>query len=162
MTIKNNVTRMLESRGIPYQVHELPDEKIGAVEAAQILGVDPELVFKTIVVERRERAKPVLALVPGPREVDLKALARALNEKKVHLASQKYAEQLTGLKAGGISPLALINRGFDVVVDESAEGHEQIFVSGGQRGLDIRLPTHALLDLTNAKTAAISIRVEQV
>jgi Cys-tRNA(Pro)/Cys-tRNA(Cys) deacylase len=162
MTIKNNVTRMLESRRIPFQVYELPDEKIGAVEAAKILGVDPELVFKTIVVERRGRAKPVLALVPGPREVDLKALARALNEKKVHLTTQKVAEQLTGLKAGGISPLALINRGFDVVVDQSAEGHEQIYVSGGQRGLDIRLPTNELLDLTNAKTAAISIRGKRV
>lgn len=162
MMIKNNVTRMLESRGIPYQAYELPIEKIGSVEAAKILGVDPELVYKTIVVERRRGSKPILALVPGPREVDLKALASALNEKKVHLATQKGAEQLTGLKVGGISPLALINRGFDVVVDQSAEGHEQVYVSGGQRGLDIRLPTQALLDLTNAKIAAISLRVNRV
>lgn len=157
MNIKSNVIRMLTSRGIPYQVYELPAEKIGAVEVAKILGVDPELVYKTIVVERRGGAKPILALVPGPREVDLKALARALDEKKVHLATQRGAEQLTGLKSGGISPLALINRGFDVVVDQTAEAHEQIYVSGGQRGLDIRLPTRALLDLTNAKTAAISV-----
>ena len=157
MKIKNNVTRMLESRGIPYQTYELPIEKIGAVEAAQILGVDPELVYKTIVVERGGGAKPILALVSGPREVDLKALARALKEKKVYLATQKVAEQLTGLKVGGISPLALINRGFDVVLDQAAEEHEQIYVSGGQRGLDIRLPTQALLDLTNAKIAPISI-----
>jgi Cys-tRNA(Pro)/Cys-tRNA(Cys) deacylase len=155
--IKNNVTRMLESRGIPYQAFELPIEKIGAIEAAQILGIDPELVFKTIVVERKVGAKPILALVPGPREVNLKALARSLNEKKVHLATQKGAEQLTGLKVGGISPLALINRGFDVVVDRAAEAHEQIYVSGGQRGLNVRLPTKDLIDLTHAKTAAISI-----
>lgn len=155
--IKNNVTRMLESRGIPYQAFELPIEKIGAIEAAQILGIDPELVFKTIVVERKVGAKPILALVPGPREVNLKALARSLNEKKVHLATQKGAEQLTGLRVGGISPLALINRGFDVVVDRAAEAHEQIYVSGGQRGLNVRLPTKDLIDLTHAKTAAISI-----
>lgn len=155
--IKNNVTRMLESRGIPYQAFELPVEKIGAIEAAQILGIDPELVFKTIVVEREGRAKPILALVPGPREVDLKALARNLNEKKVRLATLKGAEKVTGLQAGGISPLALINRGFDVVVDLEAERHEEIYVSGGQRGLNVRLPTKALLDLTNARTAAISI-----
>lgn len=155
--IKNNVTRMLESRGIPYQAFELPIEKIGAIEAAQILGIDPELVFKTIVVERKVGAKPILALVPGPREVNLKALARSLNEKKVHLATQKGAEQLTGLKVGGISPLALINRGFDVVVDRAAEAHEQIYVSGGQQGLNVRLPTKDLIDLTHAKTAAISI-----
>ena len=162
MTIKNNVIRMLNSRGIPYQVYELPAEKIGAIEAAQIMGIDPELVYKTIVVERRGGAKPILALVPGPREVDLKALARALDEKKVYLATQRGAERLTGLKAGGISPLALINRGFDVVVDQAAEGHEQIYVSGGQRGLDIRLPTKALLDLTRAKSAAISLGIEGV
>ena len=155
--IKNKVTRMLESRGIPYQAFELPIEKIGAIEAAQILGIDPELVFKTIVVERKVGAKPILALVPGPREVNLKALARSLNEKKVHLATQKGAEQLTGLKVGGISPLALINRGFDVVVDRAAEAHEQIYVSGGQRGLNVRLPTKDLIDLTHAKTAEISI-----
>ena len=155
--IKNNVTRMLESRGIPYQAFELPIEKIGAIEAAQILGIDPELVFKTIVVERKGGAKPILALVPGPREVDLKALARALDEKKVRLSTQKGAEQLTGLQAGGISPLALINRGFEVVIDQTAERQNDIYVSGGQRGLNVRLPTKDLIDLTHARTAAISI-----
>ena len=154
--IKNNVTRMLESRGIPYQSYELPTEKIGAIEAAQILGIDPEIVFKTIVVERRGGAKPILALVPGPREVDLKALARAMNEKKVHLATQKSAEKLTGLQVGGISPLALMNRGFEVVVDQEAEVHEEIYLSGGQRGLNLRLTTKALVDLTQARIAAIS------
>ena len=153
--IKNNVTRMLESWGIPYQSYALPTEKIGAVEAAQIISIDPDLVFKTIVVERGLGAKPVLAMVPGPSEVDLKALARTLGEKKVRLATQKQAEQLTGLQVGGISPLALINRGFDVVLDQKAEMNESIYISGGQRGLNIRLPTQSLVELTNAKVAAI-------
>ncbi|HZD57540.1 MAG TPA: YbaK/EbsC family protein, partial [Anaerolineales bacterium] len=74
----NNVTRMLDAKGVSYTAYELPKEKLGAEEAAEILGVPAELVYKTIVVTREGRGKPVLALVPGPGEVDLKALAKAL------------------------------------------------------------------------------------
>lgn len=154
--VKNNVTRMLQSRGIAYQAFELPVEKISALETAQILGVEPDLIYKTIVVTRVGKGKPILALVPAPREVDLKALARAVGEKKVHLASQKQAEQLTGLQVGGISPLALLQRGFQVVVDISARSVDEIHISGGQRGLNIRLPTDDLIKLTRAIADAIS------
>ena len=61
------------------------------------------------------------------------------------LPTEREAERLTGLQAGGISPLALLNRGFQVVLDESAQEHAEIYISGGQRGLDIRLPVPALL-----------------
>jgi Cys-tRNA(Pro)/Cys-tRNA(Cys) deacylase len=88
--------------------------------------------------------------------VNLKALARALGLKKVILASQKQAEQLTKLQAGGISPLALLNRGFQVVVDNSAELLEVIYISGGKRGLNIRLAASDLIKLTDAKIALIS------
>jgi Cys-tRNA(Pro)/Cys-tRNA(Cys) deacylase len=74
----------------------------------------------------------------------------------MYLPSERQAEQLTGLQAGGISPLALINKGFQVVIDESAKGFEKIFVSGGQRGLDIHLPVEALGRLTNARFGKIS------
>lgn len=154
--VKNNVTRLLESRGIAFQAFELPVEKISALETAQILGVEPDLIYKTIVVTRTDRGKPILALVPAPREVDLKALARAVGEKKVHLASQKQAEQLTGLQVGGISPLALLQRGFQVVLDISAQSFDEIYISGGQRGLNIRLPTDDLIKLTRASADAIS------
>ena len=154
--VKNNVTRMLEAKGISFQAFDLPAKKLSALEAAQYLGVDPELVFKTIVVTRAQRRKPVLALVPAPREVDLKALARVLGEKKVYLASQKDAERITGLRVGGISPLALLSRGFQVVIDSSAGSLELIYLSGGQRGLNISLPPNELIELTNASTAAIS------
>jgi Cys-tRNA(Pro)/Cys-tRNA(Cys) deacylase len=156
MAKSNNVTRLLDSRGIPYTAHELPAEKLSAVEAAAYLGVDPELVFKTIVVTREGRGKPVLAVIPGPGEVDLKDLARAIGEKKVHLATQKQAEQLTGLQTGGISPLALLNRGFTVVLDAAAQAHEEIYISGGQRGLNISLPVPDLVSLTKATLAKIS------
>ena len=152
----NNITRMLDAHQIPYHAYELPREKIGALEAAEILGVAPEQVYKTIVVTREKPGKPILAVVAGPDEVDLKALAKAMGEKKVTLATEREAERLTGLQAGGISPLALINKGFQVVLDETSGLHEEIYISGGQRGLDIRLPVDALVTLTHAITAPIS------
>lgn len=154
--VKNNVTRMLVSKGVSFQVYELPPEKLSGLEAAQFLGVDPDAVFKTIVVTRTQSGKPILAMVPAPVEVDLKALARVLGEKKVYLASQREAEQITGLQVGGISPLALLSRGFQVVIDSSAESREEIYLSGGQRGLNIRLAPDDLIALTNARVGTVS------
>ena len=154
MTITNNVTRFLDSRKVKYAAHEMPAEKLGALEAANFMGVSPDQVFKTIVVVR-EKKKPVLAVVPGPRVVDLKLLAVFLNEKKVYLPTEREAEELTGLQAGGISPLALINKGFQVVIDSAAQSFEQIYISGGQRGLDIQLGVADLVKLTNARMGAV-------
>jgi len=156
MVVKNNVTRLLEARRVPFTAHELPVEELGAEEAAAELGVNPELVYKTIVVLRQGRGKPILSVVPGQLEVDLKALAKSLGEKKVTLPTQRQAEQLTGLQAGGISPLALLNRGFEVVVDLSAQSHPAIYISGGQRGLNIQLPPQDLIEITGAKVAKIA------
>jgi Cys-tRNA(Pro)/Cys-tRNA(Cys) deacylase len=155
MAITNNVTRLLDSKKIKYETFELPPEKLGALETARLLGISGSIVFKTIVVTR-EKKKPLLCVIPGPTEVDLKAVAAVVAEKKVHLPSQKEAETLTGLLAGGISPLALINKGFMVFLDESANQFEAIHISGGQRGLNIKLPVSALVSLTNARIAKIS------
>lgn len=153
--IKNNVTRMLDARGIPYTSYELPVEKISALETAELLGVDAQLIFKTIVITREDKRKPILAVVPGDREVDLKALAGTIGEKKVYLPTEREAEKITGLQAGGISPLALLNRGFQVILDSSATEFAEIHISGGQRGLNLCLPTAALISVTGAKLAAI-------
>lgn len=154
--ITNNVTRLLEGRKIQFTAYELPAEKLGAQETAQYLGVSIEIVYKTIVVVRERTGRPILAVIPGCCQADLKAIARAVNEKKVHLPTQAEAERLTGLQAGGISPLALVNRGFQVILDKSALAHEQIHISGGQRGLNIRLPPKALLELTRAVVANVA------
>jgi Cys-tRNA(Pro)/Cys-tRNA(Cys) deacylase len=155
MSVTNNVIRFLDAHKVPYKACELPPEKLGAVEAALYMGVSPEQVFKTIVITR-EKKKPVLALVPGPRTVDLKKLAAFLAEKKVSLPTEREAEVLTGLQAGGISPLALINKGFQVVIDSSAQGFEKIYISAGQRGLDVQLPVTDLARLTKARFGEIS------
>jgi len=154
--VENNVTRLLDSRNVDFVAHELPDEKLGAINVAKALDVPLEQVFKTIVVKRLNKGKTILAMVPGNKEVNLKLMAQALNEKKVVLASHREAEQITGLKVGGISPLALINRGFQVIIDLSAKNFERIYISGGERRLNINIRVPDLIDITNASTAIIS------
>lgn len=151
MSTATNVTRLLDARGIKYSVYETPVEKLGALETARFLGVNPELVYKTIVVTREKPRKPLLVVVPGPREVNLKLLASVLGDKKVFLPSEREAEVLTGLQAGGISPLVLINKGFQVVIDSSAQRVEEIHISGGIRGLNIKLLVEDLAKLTQAR-----------
>lgn len=85
----------------------------------------------------------------------MKALARVVGEKKVRLPTEREAESLTGMQAGGISPLALLNRGFQMVLDGSAENYESIHISGGQRGLNIRLPVEALVELIHPRIEPI-------
>jgi len=156
MAIVNNVTRFLDQRRIRYEAFELPSEKLGARETAGLLGTDPAIVFKTIVVTRDKPKKPLLVVVPGDSVVDLKLVAAAVGEKKVSLPTEREAEALTGLQAGGISPLALLNRGFQVIIDASAGSHPEIHVSGGQRGLNIKINVDDLQKLTNARLASVS------
>jgi len=153
---QNNITRLLDLQHIPYHLYEFPAQKFSAIEVARILQVDPQTVYKTIVVMRHAKSRPILAVIPGPLEVDLKALAKATGEKKVCLPTEKDAEKLTGLQAGGISPLALLNKGFQVILDTSVQVHSEIIISGGQRGLNIRMPVSALIDLTQARIAPIA------
>jgi Cys-tRNA(Pro)/Cys-tRNA(Cys) deacylase len=157
MPVVNNITRLLDQRHIVYTAYELPTEKLGALETSRLLGIPAEKVFKTIVVTRPvPGSKPILAIIPGNSQVDLKALAAFLKEKKIHLPTQREAETLTGMQAGGISPLGLINHGFQILLDQSAQQFKEIHISGGQRGLNIRLPVKELVKLTGARLAAIS------
>ncbi len=163
MAITNNVTRWLDAHGVPYTAYELPAEKLGALETARLLRVDAAIVFKTIVVthEKPSTKKPLLVLVPGTATVDLKRLAAALGEKKLRLPTEHEAEALTGLQAGGISPLALLNRGFPVIIDSSAQNYTQIHVSGGQRGLNLKLRVADLARLTRARFLSVSSPTEE-
>ena len=156
MPSTNNITRFLDAKKIKYEAFETPAEKLGALETARILDIPPEEVFKTIVVVRQKPGKPILAVIPGPAQVDLKLVAAALDEKKVLLPTEKEAEALTGLQAGGISPLALINKGFQVLIDGSAKKYPRIHVSGGQRGLNLALAPADLAELTRARFAQIA------
>ena len=162
MSPVNNVTRFLDSHKVSYTVFETPAEKLGAREVAEFLNVPLETVSKTIVVRRDKPKKPILTVIPGPCTVDLKSLARFLGEKKVYLPTEREAEQLTGLQAGGISPLALINKGFQVIIDSSAQNYSEIHISGGQRGLNIELPVADLIKLTKACVASICQKTDSL
>ncbi len=145
----------MNSKKIPYKTFEMSPEKRGALETARLLNVSPALVYKTIVIKRK-KGKPILAIVPGDRDVDLKKVAQALGEKKVFLPTQAEAEKMTKLQAGGISPLALLQKGFVMLLDAQARRQPEIHISGGQRGLNIRLGVDDLISLTNARVADLS------
>jgi len=152
----NNVTRLLDARKIAYQALEIPAEKLSALQVADFLNVPSDMVYKTIVFKRTAKGRAALALVAAPLEVDAKKLAAALGEKKVLLTSQREAEELTGLLAGGISPLALLNKGFQVVIDGPARELDAVIISAGQRGLQVKLNPQDLARLTGARFAEIS------
>ena len=152
MTFRNNVTRLLDARGVAYEVFEMPPEQHSAEETAVLLGVPEHFVYKTLVVLRETKGKkPLLVLTPAGRELNLKSLASALGEKKLHMTAQREAESLTGLQVGGISALALLNRGFEVCLDKAAQALPYIHISAGQRGANLRLQVADLVKLTNAK-----------
>ena len=154
MPIKNNVTRLLDSRQIAYATVEYDGSMFhSADEVAHLIGVPVDQVYKTIVVLREEKGrKPLLVMVAAPREIDLKKLAASLGEKKLHIAKHDEAEKLTGLQVGGISAIALLNKPFEVCLDRTVLDFEQIHISGGQRGLDVMIGVKDLIALTKAKT----------
>lgn len=154
--IKNNVTRLLSSRKIPFTTFELPEVKMGAQETAEYLEIPLQIVYKTIVIKTTNKKKNILAIIPGNQVADLKAIASFCNEKKVFLATQNEAETITHLKTGGISPLALLNKGFLIILDKSATKYETIHISGGQIGLNIRLPVKSLINITKAKIGNVA------
>ena len=146
---KNNVTRFLDSKKIAYTLH-LYDYEAGVHSA--VVGLPAEQVFKTLVVRADDpKRKPILVVIPGPDTLDLKALAKALNLKKVQMTTHAEAESLTGLQTGGISPLALINKGFDIYLDEQAQAFETIAVSAAQRGANVQLAVKELVVQTRAR-----------
>jgi Cys-tRNA(Pro)/Cys-tRNA(Cys) deacylase len=130
-----------------------PAAKSYGLEAAEALGLEPEQVFKTLLVE--VDGKLTAGVVPVDRQLDLKAIAAAAGGKKAVMADPAAAERTTGYVVGGISPIGQ-KRPLPTVVDSTAADHPTVYVSGGRRGLDIGLsPTH-LIAITNARTAAIA------
>ncbi|MGQ0601209.1 MAG: YbaK/EbsC family protein, partial [Anaerolineales bacterium] len=95
--------------------------------------------------------KLLLVMAPAGQELDLKALAASLGEKKLHMATQTEAEALTKLKVGGISALALLNRGFEICLERAAESLPFIHISAGERGANVRLQVSDLIQVTGAK-----------
>jgi Cys-tRNA(Pro)/Cys-tRNA(Cys) deacylase len=153
---QNNVTRFLQTRKIPFEVFEVSEGKRTAQETANLLNVPEERVFKTIVLQPVVPGKPILAIIPANKTADLKLIAKFLNEKKLAFPTPQEAEQMTGLQTGGISALALINKGFRILLDSSANEMDWMHVSGGQRGINIKLQVKDFIIITKARIASIS------
>ena len=149
--------RVLESAGLWFRVHpyERSDElRDFGREAADALGLDRDRVFKTLVVQGD--GSPAVAIVPVSCTVGLKAAGAALGAKRVVMCEQTTAERVTGYVVGGISPLGQ-KRSLPTVIDETAELHDTVFVSGGRRGLDVELAPGDLIALTGAVIADIAV-----
>ena len=149
MVKKLNSMRVLQAQGVRYEVLSFPDTIQSAVGVAAYSSLPPAQVYKTLVVVLSQ-GKPALVLIAGDREIQLKQLAQALGEKKLRMATQKEAEAWTGLKVGGISAVALLHRGFPVYIDRAAAALDEIIVSAGQRGMDVRLAVPDLVRVTGA------------
>jgi Cys-tRNA(Pro)/Cys-tRNA(Cys) deacylase len=151
-TGKTLAMRVLEGQGVPYEVIEFPATIHDALGVAQHAGLPPHEVYKTLVVQAEEPGfKPMLIMVGADRELALKKVAAAVGARKVHMARQVEAEKLTGLQVGGISALALLNRGFAIYLDLLALDLERVMVSAGQRGLNLRLAVDDLVRVTGAE-----------
>jgi Cys-tRNA(Pro)/Cys-tRNA(Cys) deacylase len=163
MTAGTRAIDILRRAGIEHRVHAYAaPERHGrdrdarpayGVDAAVALGVPPERLCKTLAAVVDERL--VLAVVPVDRELDLKGLADAFDGRKAVLADPAAAERATGYVIGGISPLGS-RRPLPVVVDRSALTHRTIFVSAGQRGVQIELAPADLVRCAEATVAPIS------
>lgn len=156
---KTLAMHVLEGRHVGYQVIEFPEAIHDALGVAEHAHLPPELVYKTLVVQVLDPAtqaplrsrRPLLILVGAHRMLDPKKVAAALGVKRVAMARQAEAERLTGLKVGGISALALLQRGFEIYVDEPAGRLDEFVVSAGQRGLNLRLRVKDFIQVTGAR-----------
>ncbi len=154
---KTQAMRTLEGKRIPYEALPYPDDMRDAVEIALLLNLPPRQVFKTLVVLPPEGGKkPLLVMIPADAHLDLKKLAAAVGAKKLKMAMQREAEELTGLQVGGISAVALLNKGFVVLIDESARRLSHVCISAGRRGLQLRLAVADLTRLTNARLVDVA------
>jgi Cys-tRNA(Pro)/Cys-tRNA(Cys) deacylase len=157
--LKTLAMRILEGHEIPYETvrYEVADH-LSAGQVAAAIGFPAEQTFKTLVVlPERPHALPMLALVPGDTQLDLKKLAAASGEKKVQMAPQREAERLTGLEKGGISPLALMDRHWPVYMEETAILFDRIEISAGKVGVGVIVPVEPLIALLEATVVDIAV-----
>ena len=153
----------LKAAGVPFSVHEYERDEKGAAlgygqEAAVKLGLDPDSVFKTLLVSYDDgsgRPAQAVAIVPVSGKLSLKAMGGALGTKKIEMCDPKLAERTTGYVVGGISPFGQ-RKPLPTVLDETATLFETIYVSGGKRGLDLGVSPDDLTRVLSATVADIA------
>ena len=151
---KTNVMRILDGKKIPYEMHTYEaDPTLSGEEIANILGENPDCVFKTLVTQGKSGQYYVF-VVPVKCELDLKKAAKEAGEKSISMIKQKDLLPLTGYVHGGCSPIGM-KKAFPTFIHETAESYEKIFVSAGRVGAQIELSPQDLVAVANAKYAKI-------
>ncbi len=147
---KTNAARLLDQAKIPYELvsYAVDENDLSAGHVAETMGQVPEQVFKTIVL-RGERVGHFVCVVPALTEIDLKVAARAIGDKKVEPIAMKELLPLTGYIRGGCTAIAM-KRPLPVLVDASAASLDKMFVSAGQRGLQLHLASSDYITFTGA------------
>ena len=155
---KTNVMRILEQKKIACTAHTYPHEEgvaVDGVTAAQSMGLDPAIVFKTLVA-RGASGQYYVFDVPVAENLDLKKAAKAVGEKSVEMIRQKELLPLTGYVHGGCSPVGM-KKLFPTVIHSSAEDLAAMIVSAGRIGCKVELAPHDLAALVRAKFADIIV-----
>jgi Cys-tRNA(Pro)/Cys-tRNA(Cys) deacylase len=148
-------TRALTAAGVPFTVHTYdydPDAESIGLQAASALGEDPARVLKTLMA--LVDGKPACVIVPSDQEVSMKKLAAAASGKAAQMMKPLEAERLTGFKVGGISPFGQ-RKPVRTVIEQSALAHDQVYINGGQRGLQVRLKPADARDVLKAVVADV-------
>lgn len=149
---------MLKQQNISFKTHQYQHDT-GAnsfgIEAVEKLSLNAKQVFKTLVIST-DTNQLAVAIVPVIFKLNLKAIAKALKVKKVKMADGNRVETSTGYILGGVSPLGQ-KKLLTTIIDKSAQDFIHIFVSGGQRGLEIELSPNDLASMCRATFADIIV-----
>lgn len=153
---KTNVARLLDKAGIKYNLipYEFDENDLAAQHVADSLGQDIAQVFKTLVL-RGDKSGHIVCVIPGDKEVDLKALAKVSGNKKVEMIPMKDLLAVTGYIRGGCSPIGMKKR-FPTYFHSTANDHEIIYVSAGVRGLQIEINPKDLISYVDAVVADVA------
>ena len=155
MTI-TNAMRLLKQAGIDFETssYEVDESDLSGVHAAQMLGIDPDCMFKTLVTRSDKRSLYVFC-IPVAQELDLKKCAATVGEKKVEMIHVKELLGLTGYIRGGCSPVGMKKK-YPTVIDETAQLFERIYVSAGQRGVQMIVDPIRLAEYVQATFADVT------
>ncbi|MCA6714104.1 Cys-tRNA(Pro) deacylase [Enterococcus faecium] len=153
--VKTNAIRMVEQKKIPYTEHEYEwdESHLSASSVAEQLQESQSRIFKTLVAVGNVTG-PLVAVIPGEAELNLKKLAKVSGNKKVEMLHLKDLEATTGYIRGGCSPIGM-KKLFPTYLDQIAESYEQIIVSAGRRGLQMELAPQDICALTSGQFADI-------